>query len=140
MDVLAVKRSNESLVQLGEDGVGKLISTVLNFLELLHPKVDILEALEDLNHQARALGDVRRHLGKHLVELHLARDEADHLRGAPLAGRRIPALAGLGGHNAIRKKRITISRVAEERQTGEEGKFQCSYSLHGVARMTIPGE
>ena len=76
MNVLAIKGSDEGLIQLGDDGVGSLVPAMLNGLHLADPHSEISGIGEDGTKQFGSIGEIGRKFGKQLEKFSIAGDEA----------------------------------------------------------------
>ena len=81
MDVLAVKGGDKRLVEPGNDGMGHIVTPVLDFLQLVEPRLHAGGVLEDVMEEASALSEVLRHIGEHAEEFRLPRNQTDHELG-----------------------------------------------------------
>jgi hypothetical protein len=61
--------------------VRHIVATVLNVLELLHTRVDIFKVFQHLFEQTSAIAQVAGHFGKHVEELCISGNKADHVSG-----------------------------------------------------------
>src|SRR5579859_4429725 len=84
VNVFAIERGNEGLVELGEDVMGHVVTAVLNVLELADAVVDVVEVLEGLLEQAGAVAEVAGHFGEHVKEFGVSGNEANHADGTLL--------------------------------------------------------
>ncbi len=78
MDVLPVERSDEGLVQRGDDGVGQIIAAMFDLLQLVEARSKFGWVLQNVLQQTSALRNVLRHFGEHAEEFGLPRNQADH--------------------------------------------------------------
>src|SRR5581483_5246102 len=62
VNVLAVNRRDESLVEFADDVVRDLVALMLDLLDLVGVLPAVLEILKEFFEQRRAFPDVRRHL------------------------------------------------------------------------------
>src|SRR5579871_109136 len=76
--VLAVERSDEGLVEPGQNGVGQLVGGVFVLLDPGNARRDVAIILQQLGEDAGALGDLRGKVGKHVEELVITGYQADH--------------------------------------------------------------
>src|SRR5450432_1057041 len=80
VDVFAIERRDEGLIELGENIVGHVVATVLDVLELLHAGFNVLEVLQQLLEQAGAVAKVAGHFGKHIEELRVSGNQTNHVK------------------------------------------------------------
>ena len=78
MNVFAVERRDECLVQFGDDRVGGLVAFVLDCLHLLCSYTQIHGILQDAAEPFGAFRQIARKFCEKLEELHLAWDQAKH--------------------------------------------------------------
>ena len=78
VDVLAVERGDEGLVQLLDRGVGELVPGVLDVLDPLHLLGDVPEVLEQVDERQRPLVGVPGRLLKEVEENRFLGEQAEH--------------------------------------------------------------
>src|SRR5438067_3309961 len=76
MNILAIKGSDESDVQLGNDGMRHLIAAMFDVFDLLHAGGNVFHLEQECVHGLRAVIQVGAHLGKHLEKFGFSGDEA----------------------------------------------------------------
>jgi len=69
VNIFAIKRSDETLIELGDDGVCGPVALVLNGLDLLDAHVQIAGILEDAAEKLRSLSQVTGELVEELEKL-----------------------------------------------------------------------
>ena len=74
VDVLAIERSDEALVELGDDGVGGFVASVLDGLHLTDPHGKIAGVSEDGAEQFGSLGEIAGEFGEKIKEFGVAGD------------------------------------------------------------------
>ena len=79
MDILAVKRRDEGLVQPGDHGVRQIIAGVLDLAELADAHLNVLHVEQDGGQQLGPLREIAGHAGEKLEKLGFARNESDHV-------------------------------------------------------------
>src|SRR5437667_10239690 len=85
MNILAIKRRNESLVEHADDVMGHFVPAMLNLLQTCDSRPQVRWVLHDVMEQARALGEVLGNIRKHAEELLLPRNQS-HAAEALLFG------------------------------------------------------
>ena len=83
MNVFPIKGSNESLVQLCDDGVSHVIAPMLDFLQLLDARRILTRIFQNILQQPCTFGQVAGDLVEQVEELGLPGDQAEHWFGAP---------------------------------------------------------
>src|ERR1019366_4143286 len=78
MNVFAVERRNETLVQLGHDRVDRLVAPMFDGLHLVDPGSQVVGIFQNAAQQARTLSHVGGKLGKQIEKLGFARKKTDH--------------------------------------------------------------
>lgn len=91
MNVLAIKRSDESLIELGQDGMGKIVSRVLNPSNLPDPLLDFLIIRKKVHQDLRSRNQVVGHLRKHREKTGISGDES-HIREMQVTETRLHSL------------------------------------------------
>src|ERR1035437_6724253 len=79
MNILAVEGRDKALVQLGHDGVDRLVAPMLDGLHLFDPDFQVMRILQKVAQQARTLIHGAGKLGKQLKKFGLARNKTDHV-------------------------------------------------------------
>src|SRR5262249_2685938 len=84
MNIFAVDRSNESLIQFLDDFVSEQITVVLDLFNLVGVVGAMIEIVEEFLQQKRAFRYVRRHAIKHIEILIFFWQQAKHRFTSPL--------------------------------------------------------
>ena len=74
VDVLAIERRDEALVEFGDDGVRSLVTFVFDGLHLIDPHGKIARVSENGSKQFGAVGEVAGKLSEEVEELSVAGD------------------------------------------------------------------
>src|SRR5579864_1207598 len=81
VDVFAIERSDEGLVKLGENIVRHVVAAMLNVLELLDARINVLKVFQHLFEQTGAITQIAGHFGEHVEKLCVSWNKADHVSG-----------------------------------------------------------
>jgi hypothetical protein len=83
VDIFPIKRSNESLIKLHDDGVRGLITAMLNCLHLFDSVLQVAGILQNFAQQLGSFVEAGRQFREQVKKLRLTRDQTNHAAWAP---------------------------------------------------------